>query len=164
MAIGKLPDADVEGGEEGMFTEINIVPLTDIFLVMLIIFMVAAAGALDRVEEVTREKDRVVEDVASSQRSGLKVNLPSGATQDIDPTASSLLVTITTSGDILIEDQTLTPEALENAFRSAFARNKDTQIIIRADQGVNHGRVVSVMERAKRVGLTRLAIATAGGT
>ncbi|MBL4633616.1 MAG: biopolymer transporter ExbD, partial [Kofleriaceae bacterium] len=46
---------------------------------------------------------------------------------------------------------------------AAFTRDKNTQVVLRADAGVSHGRVVGVMERAKRVGLSRLAIATAGG-
>ena len=52
---------------------------------------------------------------------------------------------------------------LDNLFRAAFARDKQTQVVLKADKGVSHGKVVNLMERAKQVGLTRLAIGTAGG-
>lgn len=162
MAMGKLPDAEGEGEDEGgIFAEINITPLTDVFLVMLIIFMVVSAAALQREKQ---ERKRVEEAVEAEQRAGLKVNLPSGAAQELDPGATSLVVTIPPTGNLVVNDQEIADDAqLDNIFRSAFARNKDTQVVLKADAGVHHGRVVGVMERAKRVGLTRLAIATSGG-
>ena len=68
MAIGKLPDADLEGSEESIFAEINVTPLTDIFLVLLIIFMVTSvamvqSGAninLPQVEETNSEPRQIV--------------------------------------------------------------------------------------------------------
>jgi biopolymer transport protein ExbD len=160
MAIGKLPDAELEGGEDGIFAEINITPLTDVFLVMLIVFMVTAATAL---HEKKREIERMQEEDVAEQRSGLKVNLPSGETQEIDPVASSLVVAILPSGEVYVNNEAVDETQLDNIFRTAFAKDKNTQVVLKADAGVNHGRVVGVMERAKRVGLTKLAIATSGG-
>lgn len=160
MAIGKLPDGDIDGGEDGIFAEINITPLTDVFLVMLIIFMVTAATAL---HEKRREIERMQEEDVAEERSGLKVNLPSGQTQELDPVASSLVVAILPSGDIYVNNEAVDETQLDNIFRSAFTRDKDTQVVLKADAGVHHGRVVGVMERAKRIGLTKLAIATSGG-
>lgn len=161
MAIGKLPDADLEGDyEEGIFAEINITPLTDVFLVMLIIFMVAAAAAL---QQKKQELEQVKEEVIADKRSGLKVNLPSGATQELDPAAMSLVVAILPNGQIFVNNEEVDEKQLDNIFRSAFARDKNTQVVLKADAGVHHGRVVGVMEKAKRVGLTKLAIATSGG-
>lgn len=163
MALGKLPDSGLDGldgEEEAIFAEINITPLTDVFLVMLIVFMVAAAAAL---QEKKQELERVQDEVVAEQRSGLKVNLPAGATQELDPTASSLVVSILSSGEIYVNDTAVDEGQLDNIFRSAFTRDKNTQVVLKADSGVHHGRVVGVMERAKRTGLTRLAIATSGG-
>lgn len=157
MALGQLPEADLEGSEESIFAEINITPLTDIFLVMLIIFMVSASAAL---EHHKKEAEQVKERVESERRSGLRVNLPSGAAQEIDPASATLVVAIAINGEIAVNDQTIAESDLEKIFRSAFARNRDTQVVIKADRGVNHGRVVGVMEQAKNVGLTRLAIQT----
>ena len=82
MAIGKLPDDD--GGDDGgesIFAEINITPLTDVFLVMVIIFMVSALAVQ---VEARREKTKVKDEQKQAEiekKSGLKVNLPSGAAQ-----------------------------------------------------------------------------------
>lgn len=160
MALGKLPDGELEAGEDAIFAEINITPLTDVFLVILIIFMVTAATALSQKSQKIEEmRDTEI----AEQRSGLKVNLPSGATQEIDPVASSLVVSILPSGEIFVNQESVDEKRLDNILRTAFARDKNTQVVLKADSGVNHGRVVGVMEKAKRIGLTKLAIATSGG-
>jgi biopolymer transport protein ExbD len=144
MALGRLPDDD--GGEGGIFAEINITPLTDIFLVLLIIFMVSSSVMVE-----------------SASRAGVKVNLPQGAKQEIDPAAKSLTVAITAKGEILVQGQAVKIEDVDGIFKSSFAREPSTQVIIAADEGVKHGVVVDVIERAKRAGLTKLTIATSGG-
>jgi len=145
MALGRLPDEEVEGGG-GIFAEINITPLTDIFLVLLIIFMVSSSVMVE-----------------TASRQGVKVNLPKGATKDIDPGAKSLVVSITKAGVMTIAGQPVQDADLKNLFTSAVARDPSTQVIIEADEGVTHGTVVHVMEMAKDAGLVRLAIATRGG-
>jgi biopolymer transport protein ExbD len=161
MALGQLPEArDYDEEGEAIFADINITPLTDLFLVMLIIFMVSASAAVDKAEQ---EREKVQKTVETEKRSGLKVNLPSGAAQEIDPTTKSLIVSIAANGELSINGQKVASADVDRVFESAFAENKNTQVIIKADKGVHHGRVVSIMERAKRVGLTRLAIATRGG-
>ena len=159
MAIGKLPDADLEGSEESIFAEINITPLTDMFLVMLIIFMVVASTELSQVKEKSRD---IQEKAELEKRSGIKVNLPAGAAQEIDVHSATLIVAIGVNGEIAVNEMKIVDNDLERVFRSAFTRDKDTQVVIKADTGVNHGRVVAVMEVAKQVGLTRLAIQTRG--
>ncbi|MBT8494307.1 MAG: biopolymer transporter ExbD [Deltaproteobacteria bacterium] len=156
MAIGKLPEADVEGSEEAIFAEINITPLTDIFLVLLIIVLVSSSVQ----QEQTRE---IVEAAIADKTSGLKVNLPSGEAQEIDPGSNSLVVSVLTNGEVVVNGTQVAEGDLDNIFRTAFAKDKLTQVILKADRGVDHGIVVGVMERAKRVGLSRLAIATKGG-
>lgn len=161
MAVGKLPDSGLdEGTEEAIFSEINITPLTDIFLVMLIIFMVVSSAAL---EHEQKQKEKVVQEVAAEKRSGLEVNLPSGEAQEIDPTKPSLVVTVLVSGEVIVNSKRVEAEQLQGIFRQAFARDQKTQVVLKADKGVQHGRVVQVMETAKSVGLTRLAIGTSAG-
>ena len=133
--------------------EINITPLTDIFLVLVIIVLAASAAAVDEVKQ----------EVAADKSSGLRVNLPSGAAQEIDPARNSLVVGIRLDGELVVNGTTIPDGELDNVFKSAFSRDKNTQVVLKADTGVNHGRVVGVMERAKQVGLSRLAIATKGG-
>jgi len=166
MAIGKQPDLADDDGEEGgdgIFAEINITPLTDVFLVMVIIFMVSAlAVQVERnveKKQVTEQKEQ--EDI--EKRSGIKVNLPSGAAQEIDPSKASLVLVVPINGDVQVGGKAMKDVELDNLFRAAFARDKQTQVVLKADKGVAHGKVVNLMERAKQVGLTRLAIGTSGG-
>ncbi len=163
MAAKLPPEGDPADGDEGIFAEINITPLTDVFLVMLIIFMVSAL-AVQR--EAQQEKKEVAEEKQKDEadkKSGLKVNLPSGAAQEIDLTKKSLILMIPVSGDVNVNGTSIPDDQIDNMFRRAFLDDKNTQVVIQADKGVQHGRVVNVMERAKQAGLTRLAIGTTAG-
>ena len=167
MAIGKQPDlasADVdEEGNDSIFAEINITPLTDVFLVMVIIFMVSALAVQ---VEARQEKKKVAEQQEQSEiekRSGLKVNLPQGQAQEIDPSKASLVLVIPLTGDIDVGGKRIPDADLDNLFRAAFTRDKNTQVVLKADKGVPHGKVVNLMERAKQAGLSRPAIGTGGG-
>ena len=143
MAIGKLPDEDGGGGEEGggesIFAEINITPLTDVFLVMLIIFMVSALAVQ---VEARREKKKVHEEQQQAEiekKSGLKVNLPSGAAQEIDTSKQSLVLVIPLSGDVSIGGKVLHDDQLDAVFHAAFQKDKGTQVVLKADREI--GRV-----------------------
>jgi biopolymer transport protein ExbD len=144
MALGK--QADDEGTDGGLFSDINITPLTDIFLVLLIIFMVTSSIA-----------------VHESTRSGVKVNLPKGTNKEIDPGAKSLVISVLKTNELLAQGQKVAESDLKKLFDSAFAKDPTTTVIIEADEGVTHGKVVGVMEIAKQAGLSKLAIATKGG-
>ena len=165
MATGKQPDLAADDiGEEGtdsIFAEINITPLTDVFLVMVIIFMVSALAV-----QVERQQEKKQEEKQAEveKRSGIKINLPSGQSQEIDPAKASLVLEIPISGDVVIGGKAMPDGTLDNVFRAAFQRDKNTQVVLKADKGVVHGRVVNLMERAKQAGLTRLNIGTAGGS
>lgn len=155
-------DLGDESGE-GIFAEINITPLTDVFLVMVIIFMVSALAVQVERNQEKKVEERKQQDEVSEQKSGIKINLPSGQAQEIDPAKASLVLEIPLEGDIVVGGKAMKDDALDNLFRAAFAKDKNTQVVLKADQGVHHGRVVGLMERAKQTGLTRLAIGTAGG-
>ena len=162
MAIG-MPHSDGDGTGDpatddvgAIFAEINITPLTDVILVLLIIVMFYAASAVTRAE-------RKAERQAAAQRSGLKINLPDGAAQEIEPGASSLIIGILANGQVFVNGQEVRDADLDVIFQNNFAKDKDTQIVIQADGDAAHRRVVGVMERAKSVGLRRIAIATRAG-
>ena len=159
---GRLPDDEEDGGHGGggIFSEINITPLTDVFLVMVIIFMVSALAVQAEAQEEKKRTDEVLEKVEATTRSGLKVTLPSGAAQEIDVNRESLVLLIPVQGEIMVSGRSIKDEDLDNLFRSAFTKDKSTQVVLQADKGVAHGRVVNVMERAKAAGLTKLAIGT----
>ena len=143
MAMGG-PKPDEGGGDEGIFAEINITPLTDIFLVLLIIFMVTSS----------------VMAADAGARAGVKVNLPRGATKELSPGKSDITVAITTDGKMVVDGKEVSAEGLRQKFEAAKAQDADTQVVVQADEATHHGRVVAVMELAKAAGLRRLAIAT----
>ena len=111
----------------------------------------------------TKKITQAAEQSEVEKRTGLRVNLPSGQAQEIDPSKASLVLVIPINGDVNVGGKNIADGDLDNLLRAAFARDKLTQVIIKADKGVAHGRVVNIMERAKGVGLTRLAIGTSGG-
>jgi biopolymer transport protein ExbD len=139
----RLPD---EEGGDGLFAEINITPLTDIFLVLLIIFMVTSSVMAD-----------------AGARSGVSVNLPKGSTHDISPGSADVTVAVTTDGKLMVGGKAVEPDELKAIFEKARQKDPDAQVIVQADEATHHGRVVGVMELAKSAGLRRLAIATRRG-
>ena len=166
MAIGKLPDDgadDVgEGATDSIFAEINITPLTDVFLVMVIIFMVSALAVQ---VEAGQEKKKVTQQIEKNEqekKSGIKITLPNGAAQDIDPTKASLVLEVPVSGDVVVSGHSVKDAELDNLFQHAMNHARNTQVIIKADTSVPHGRVVNLMERAKSKGLVHLAFGTGG--
>lgn len=163
MAAGKQPDfadSDSEEGGDSIFAEINITPLTDVFLVMVVIFMVTALAEVEQTRKEQRQVTEQTEQTEQEKKSGLKINLPQGKAQEIDTSKASLILMIPLQGDIEIGGKPMKDEAIDALFAAAFQRDKATQVILKADKGVPHGKVVNLMERAKGAGLTRLAIGT----
>ncbi len=143
MSMGG-PRSDDGTSDDGIFADINITPLTDIFLVLLIIFMVTSS----------------VMAADSGARAGVKVNLPRGATKEISTNARDITVAITTDGKMVVDGKEVSADSLQKIFEDAKGRDAETQVIVQADEATHHGRVVAVMELAKAAGLRRLAIAT----
>ena len=143
MAIGGPKSSGGDEGDVELFADINITPLTDIFLVLLIIFMVTSSVM-----------------ATDGARAGVRVNLPKGATKEIATNARDITVAITTDGKMVVDGKELSAEALRAKFEDAKGRDPETQVIVQADDATHHGRVVAVMELAKAAGLRRLAIAT----
>ncbi|HEY3448529.1 MAG TPA: biopolymer transporter ExbD [Myxococcales bacterium] len=143
MAMSKLPDGSGDDLGDGVVAEINITPLTDIFLVLLIIFMVTSSALVD-----------------AGGQAGVKVDLPKGGAREITATQSDLIVAILQDGRTVIGGKVMNDDELRVTFKEAKEHAADTTVIVQADAGVPHGRVVAVMELAKAEGLSQLAIAT----
>ncbi|MGC4001035.1 MAG: biopolymer transporter ExbD [Anaeromyxobacter sp.] len=140
--MGGGEDLDSEGG--GIFADINITPLTDIFLVLLIIFMVTTTAITE----------------SGQDRGGFKVNLPKGGKGEAQDLPQDLSVAILSDGRAVIGGKVMDEAQLASTFQASFQHSADTVVLVQADEGVPHGRVVAVMEAARKAGLTRLAIAT----
>ena len=152
MALGQVPGSnnhdDAELEEAAGFSDINITPLTDIFLVLLIIFMVTSS---------------VIVNSSNGAKAGLKVNLPQGGVADVATQSSDISVAILSDGRLVLSGNVVSADELKQAFDDARAKNPDTMVVVQADEGVSHGKVVEVMEMAKTAGLGQLAIGVRDG-
>ena len=136
MAIHSLPSADEATGDD-IVAEINITPLTDIFLVLLIIFMVTTS-------------------VISSQ--GKNVDLPSAAVAAQTP--NGVTVTVTSGDEISIEGKVVKADQLGPALKAALANSREKMVILRGDRDVVLGRAVGILDLAQQAGATGIALAT----
>ena len=136
MAIHSLPSADESTGDD-IVAEINITPLTDIFLVLLIIFMVTTS-------------------VISSQ--GKNVDLPSAAIASQTP--QGVTVTISAEDEIAIDGVVVKGDAVEPALEAALAKAREKIVILRGDRQVVLGKAVSILDMAQDAGATGIALAT----
>ena len=120
----------------GIIAEINVTPLVDIMLVLLIIFMLTAHLIA---------------------RQALEIELPR-ATQSTALPPAVLAIALKADGAIFLNDRPVTPDALRAAIRAQVARDPKTQAIIAGDKRVSHGRVVWVLDTVKSLGITQFAI------
>jgi biopolymer transport protein ExbD len=123
-------------------TDINIVPFTDVLLVLLVIFMVTTPLIVQGHIQVKLPK-------ASAQ-----------STANVQP----LIITLTAEGRIFKGDQETSLQDLLALLREELKTRVEKQVIINADRSVMHGRVVAVMDIAKQAGAEKLAIATESGS
>lgn len=92
---------------------------------------------------------------------GIKVDLPESITEEIIREREELIVVMDKDNNIFIDEKTVSIDQLATIFTTTAQKSKNTLVIIQADQDVPHGSVVRMMDRAKKAGLVRLAIATA---
>jgi biopolymer transport protein ExbD len=151
----QLEEASVTGEEgggdgvsaESVVAEINITPLTDVFLVLLIIFMVTSTA--------------LVESEAAS-RAGMKVVLPkANAAGPVSQRRSDPVLTVTKANEIYLGAKKVAPADLEAEIRKALQAVGSETLLIRGDKNVLLGAAVDIMSTAKRAGASHIAILTA---
>lgn len=124
------------GRRRGIVAEINVTPLVDIMLVLLIIFMLTAHLIA---------------------KQAIEVELPRASQSSTLP-PTTISVTLTRDGALYLNGVTTTPDALRSAVKDAVAKDPKTQAIIVGDKAVSHGRVVWVLDTIKSLGITSFAI------
>ena len=118
---------------------VDVTPLIDIIFQLVLFFMVSTT-------------------FVSSP--GIEVDLPRSSSETILRDKDDLSIWVTVDGAVYVDDHPVDWKGLRSALQGAVRGNPRTLIIIKADQEVGHGRVVSVMDLARSLGLNRLAIAT----
>jgi biopolymer transport protein TolR len=136
MAFSPAPSGRA-GRVGATLSEINIVPLVDVVLVLLLIFMLTAPMMYQ----------------------GIDVNLPRAAAK---PTAveERMVLTVTRDQAIYLNERRLTPTGVEQALRDAFKNRTDKTLYLKADAGLAYGAVVETMDRVRRAGIERLGMVT----
>lgn len=133
--------AQMSNSGGGIFADINITPLTDIFLVLLIIFMVAAAVTIE---------------------SAAHVGIPGRGAKAAQRKIRNVTVMLTTQRKIYVDDKPVTLAQLEPALRKDLAESSNKVVIFKGDPKVILGDMVVVLDLAKRAGAQRLGITVAG--
>lgn len=125
-----------KGGRSNMISGINITPMVDIVLVLLVIMMVSATYIVSQ---------------------SLKVELPKAATAD-ESAVSLAAVTITKDGQMYFNQEAVDEKTLIEKFKAASAANEEVNLIVTADTQARHGSVVRVIDLAKVQGISKFAI------
>ena len=128
---------DSGGGRRAM-TDINVTPLVDVMLVLLIIFMVTAPLI----------------------QSGVKVDLPRASAQQMEHSEEKLVLTITRDRRLFLGGTEISPADLETKLAKNARIQKDKELYLHADRSLNYGLVVEIMATARRAGVESLGMIT----
>jgi biopolymer transport protein TolR len=119
-------------------SQINVTPLVDVMLVLLVIFMVTAPII----------------------QQGVQVNLPQAKAGAIPGTEELLVVTIAKNGKVYLNDNPMSTSELGDKLRAIRKLQKDKQVYLRADQDVRYGLVMKTIAEIKQAGIERLGMVT----
>ena len=137
MSLSPVENPD-DGNPGAIVAEINVTPLTDIFLVLLIIFMVTSTALTQQ---------------------GTKVNLPRAGSGGAEP--SGVIITATADQHIELNGKPIAIDGLRSALEAAFQKGSERNVILQGDRNVVLDQAVQIMTVAKEAGAEKISIATA---
>jgi biopolymer transport protein TolR len=121
--------------------EINMTPLVDVMLVLLIVFMIAAPLLT----------------------AGVTVDLPEADSAALPGQDEPLSVSIDAAGAVFIQDSPVTTEQLGPRLQAITGRNPEARIFVRGDRGIDYGTVMAVVSEINRAGFAKVALITVPG-
>jgi biopolymer transport protein TolR len=127
-----------QNGNRSVMAEINVTPLVDVMLVLLVIFMVTAP----------------------MMQQGVQVNLPKADTRAMTPAEESVVVSVDKGGKLFIGKDEVAAGDLRNRLTTMFAGRTKKEVFLKADAGVPYGEVVRTMADIKGAGIERLGMVT----
>ena len=127
-----------ENGDRGTMSQINVTPLVDVMLVLLVIFMVTAP----------------------MMQQGVQVNLPKADTKSLAPKEDTVVVSIEKSGRTSINGSVIPGDQLKEKLGALLAGKTKREVFLKADSAVPYGEVVQVMAQIKSAGVERLGMVT----
>ena len=122
----------------GFNSSINITPLVDVMLVLLIIFMVAAP----------------------LMTSGVSIDLPKGAASAIEEKSQPIIVSVKSDGTIFLQEESSKLGLIPSQLLGMTNNNLDSKIYVRADQNLGYGRVMEVVKTINNAGFTQVILVT----
>lgn len=125
-------------GSGGSMNQINVTPLVDVMLVLLVIFMVTAPIL----------------------QQGVAVDLPRAELGPLDGKEVPLVVSLTREGELYLNEQKLTRSQLVTQLGDAAGRDADESVYVRADESLPYGEVVSVMAAIREAGIRNVGMVT----
>ncbi|ANF83248.1 biopolymer transporter ExbD (plasmid) [Acinetobacter sp. NCu2D-2] len=126
------------GREDDVVSEINVTPLVDVMLVLLIVFIVTAPLMTNSV----------------------KVNLPKAAPTQSSQENKAVVLSVKPTGEVFLDKQKVVLENFENDLKQLKATKQDLSLSLNADEGVNYGTVAKLLASIERVGVDKLSIIT----
>jgi biopolymer transport protein TolR len=127
------------GGNNGhLMSDINVTPLVDVMLVLLIIFMVTAPMMMQ----------------------GVDVSLPEATAEPLESEKEHLIITIDTKNQIFINDFQVTVDGLAEKLKKILEGRSDREVFLKADKDISYGTVVQVMAEVKGAGVEKLGMVT----
>lgn len=124
--------------EDEIMAQINITPLTDCMIVLLIIFMIASTAL---------------------SQTGFNIKLPRVSTKEETP-STQIVISITKSGEFYVGVNRISPDTLETYLKKLAQSKHTNRVVINGDQDVPYGKVVTAMDCSRKAGLTSIALAT----
>ena len=137
----QLPSGMGDEDEAHPVSEINVTPLVDVMLVLLVIFMVTAP----------------------MMTAGIALDLPKTAAAPLSPPAPPLELSLTKEGGLFLDKEPVAQEALEPRLAAIRAETPDRALHLRADRGLDYGEVLRVMGLVQRAGITKVALVSLPG-
>lgn len=126
---------------QGSFSEINITPMVDVMLVLLVIFMVAAP----------------------MMTTGVTVDLPKTNASPIAGQDEPLTVSVTPDGKIFLQKTQIQLNQIQVKLNAIAGQKKDNRIFVRGDKSVDYGRIMQVVGEINAAGFTKVALVTETG-
>lgn len=130
------------GRRADSFSEINITPMVDVMLVLLVIFMVAAP----------------------MMTSGVTVDLPQTNASPVAGQDEPLAVTVTADGKIYIQKTPVQLKNVQEKLKAIAGQKKDTRIFVRGDKSIDYGKIMQVVGEINAAGFNKVALITEVGS
>lgn len=143
MGGGKKSGSQMDGiyQSDAVISEINVTPLVDVMLVLLIVFMVSAP----------------------LMQQGIQVDLPKTKSPALSEQEKPIVLVVNKGGSVQIAGTTIQQSQLSEKLKAIFEKREKKEIFIQADKGIPYGTVATVMSQAQAAGIVRIGLVTEPG-